>query len=150
MKFVRWLALIFALIPSLAWGQAAVTIYCGDNSNPTKYFPASAAFPCPVAVVPGGGSDLTWTQTIVTLTAATSTTLIAANPARKGLIFMDAGNNPFTFAPGTGSVVAGSGLSLNGNSGAGTQGSAYDFSSEVSGQAFSGISTGGTTVAVWE
>src|ERR1700723_515856 len=27
MKFVRWLALIFALIPLLAWAQAGVTTY---------------------------------------------------------------------------------------------------------------------------
>lgn len=93
---------------------------------------------------------VTWVQTSVTLPAGVSTTLIGINGTRKALYLENVGTNPFTFAPGLVTVVAGGGRSLNPPSSIGYQGGSADFSGEYSTQAFSGISTGGTTVIVWE
>ena len=98
----------------------------------------------------GGGSTVTWTQTIVTLVAATAAPLIAVNASRKALIIENSGTNPFTYVPGAGPAIAGSGKSLNPPSASGFQGGAQDFAGELSTQAFNAISTLGTTVVVWE
>lgn len=96
-------------------------------------------------------SSVTWTQSIVTLSAATSATLLAANASRKALRWMVTGTNPMTVAPGVVTVTAGQGLNYSAGSGTGQQGGADSFGpNEVSTQAFSAISTSGTTVAVWE
>lgn len=93
---------------------------------------------------------ITWTPTIVTLTAANSATLIAANANRKALRWMITGTNPMTVVPGAGPAVAGAGMNYSPGSGTGYQGGSDSFAGEVSTQAFSAISTGGTTVVVWE
>lgn len=99
---------------------------------------------------PGGGAAVTWTQIPVTLVAATSATLIAANANRRALRWMVTGSNPMTVVPGAGPAVAGTGMNYSPGSGVGFQGGADGFSGEVSTQAFTAISTLGTTVAVWE
>lgn len=93
---------------------------------------------------------LTWTQTIVTLTAATSAALVAANQYRKGLRWMVTGASPMTVAPGAVTVVAGQGMNYNPASATGYQGGSDTFEGALSTQAFSAISTVGTTVVVWE
>lgn len=99
----------------------------------------------------GGTNAVTWTQTVVTLGAATSATLTAANPSRKALRWMNVGANPMTVAPGAVSVTAGAGMNYNPAPDSASQGGSDTFgSNEVSLQAFSAISTGGTTVIVWE
>lgn len=104
-----------------------------------------------VADTTGGGDDITWTQTIVTLTAATSAALIAANANRKALRWMVTGLNPMTVAPGNVTVTAGAGMNYSPASGTGFQGGFESFSGiEISAQQFNAISTLGTTVAVWE
>ncbi len=103
-----------------------------------------------VAVVPIANT-VTWTQRAVTLVAATSMPLIAANAARKALRWMNVGTNPMTVAPGAVTVVAGVGFNYDPGSSALNQGGADDFAAnEMSTQAFSAISTDGTTVIVWE
>lgn len=96
------------------------------------------------------GTTLVWTQSVVVLAAATSAALIAANPARVALRWMNVGANPFTVVPGAGPAVAGAGMSYNGASGVGLQGGSDTFDADVSQQAFAAISTAGTTVVVWE
>ena len=94
---------------------------------------------------------ITWTQTVVTLPAGTSTTLVAANANRRALRWMVTGTNPMTVAPGAVTVVAGTGMNYSPGSGTGFQGGSDSFvGNEVSQQAFSAISTGGTTVVVWD
>jgi len=93
---------------------------------------------------------LTWTQTSVALTAATSATLIASNASRKALRWMVVGSNPMTVAPGAGPVTANAGFNYNGSSASGFQGGSDDFTGEISTQQFSAISTLGTTAIVWE
>lgn len=101
--------------------------------------------------VPITGSVGTITQTLVTLPAATSTQLIAANSTRKGLRWMNVGANPMTAVPGSSAAVAGSGMNYNGNAGVGTQGGGDTFEgSSIPTSAFQAISTIGTTVVVWE
>jgi len=95
-------------------------------------------------------APIAWTQTIVTLSAATSATLIAANASRKKLRWMVTGTNPMTVAPGAVTVVVNVGMNYNGNSGVGTQGGSDTFDGDASQQAFSAISTLGTTLTVWE
>jgi hypothetical protein len=87
---------------------------------------------------------MSWKQTIVTLAAATSTLLVAANPNRTGLRWMNVGANPFTVAPGLAAAVA----NVGDNYAAGAK---EDFlPREDSQDAFTAISTAGTSVAVWE
>jgi hypothetical protein len=93
---------------------------------------------------------LTWTQTSVTLAAATSASLIASNGSRKALRWMVSGINPMTVGLGSGAVTAGAGFSYNGASATGFQGGSDGFVGEISIQQFSAISTLGTTVIVWE
>lgn len=100
---------------------------------------------------PINGSPGTITQTLVTLSAAATGQLAAANATRKGLRWMVTGANPMTVAPGASAAVAGVGMSYNGNSGVGTQGGSEAFEgSVVPTNAFQAISTLGTTVIVWE
>jgi len=91
-------------------------------------------------------------QTVVTLTAATNTTLVAANPLRKYLAVCNIGTGLVSLAFGTASVaVAGSGWPLAAAGSAGDQGGALIFESSVLPmQAVKGISTAGSTVVVLE
>lgn len=109
--------------------------------------PVSLSNPVPVSF---GPAQLTWTQTAIALPAGTSTQIVAANPLRKGLRWMNVGTNPMTAVPGAGPAVAGLGMNYNGAAGAGQQGGADTFPGDTSGQAFQAISTAGTTVVVWE
>ena len=89
-------------------------------------------------------------QTIVTLAAATSKLLIASNSARKGLAWMNVGSNPMTVATASPAVV-GSGFNYNPAAAAGQQGGADSWTSAViPTSAFYAISSGGTTVVIWE
>jgi hypothetical protein len=100
------------------------------------------------AVAPGA---IVITQTVVTLTAATSATLIAANASRRYLCWMNTGTAPMTVAPGVVTVVAGTGMNYDPGSSASNQGGVFcQESITVSQQAFSAISTAGTKVTVWE
>ena len=85
---------------------------------------------------------IAWTQTTVVLAPATSAPLIAANPARRGLVFENIGSNPATYVVGAGPAVVGAGRVLG-------PAGAIDFT-RVTTQAFAAISTVGTTIIVWE
>ena len=85
---------------------------------------------------------IAWTQTTVVLAAASSATLIAANPARRGLVFENIGANPATYLVGAGPAIVGAGRVL-------ASAAFVDFS-RVTTQAFTAISTVGTTIIVWE
>jgi hypothetical protein len=94
---------------------------------------------------------VTWTQTIVSLTGATTVSLIAANPIRKAIRWMNIGLNPMTVVPGTVTVVTVNlGMNYNGSFGTGQQGGSDSFSGELSRQAFSAFSTVGTSAVIWE
>lgn len=98
-------------------------------------------------------ANITWTQTIVVLAAATAGNLIASNQFRKALRWMNIGTNPMTVVPGTAAAsaaVVGAGMQYNGNGGAGNGGGSDTFYGETSIQPFNAISTLGTTVCVWE
>jgi len=94
----------------------------------------------------------TITATVVTLTAATSATLIASNSTRKGLRWQNIGANPATVVPGGSAAVVGNGPNYNGPpQGTGFQGGGESFEgAAVPTNAFQAISTGGTTIIVWE
>ncbi len=94
--------------------------------------------------------SVVWTQTIVTLTSATSVPLVAANNRRKGLRWMNIDVNPMTVVPGTTAAVAGSGFNYNAAASTITQGGSDTFFGEMSQQAFQAISTGGGRACVWE
>lgn len=118
------------------------------NSALGYFVPTGNDNPLPVGLSAG---SVVITQTIVTLTAATSRALIAANTSRKYLCWMNVGTAPFTVAPGAVTVTAGQGFNYDPGSSASNQGGAFcQENSSVSQQAFSAISTAGTTVAVWE
>lgn len=99
---------------------------------------------------PLNATSLTWNQTAVVLSANTAAPLVAANGARRGLRWMNVGSNPMTVVPGTGTPTAGSGMNYSPPSQSGYQGGSDSFDDAVSGQAFTAISTSGTTVIVWE
>lgn len=82
--------------------------------------------------------------TIVTLTAATSAPLIAANSARKSLRWQNVGANPATVVSGVGPAIV-----LHGFAYATGAGEKFDAGS-VPTNAFAAISTLGTTIIVWE
>lgn len=125
---------------SSSGGGGAITGPLGESTA------ASAA----VATVNVGYAG-TITQTTKTLVAATSAQLIAANANRKGLRWMVTGANPMTVVPGAGPAAVNTGLNYSGNSGAGTQGGSDTFEgSSCPTGAFQAISTGGTTVIIWE
>ena len=89
-------------------------------------------------------------QTVVTLTAATDTTLAAANPLRKYLAVCNINTGLVSLAFDK-AAVAGQGWPLSGASSAGDQGGAMIWeSSAVTTQALHGISTAGSTVVVLE
>lgn len=109
------------------------------------------------ACISGGASAAsrsipsTVTQTIITLSPGTTTQLIAANAARKGLRWMNIGSNPMTVAPGASAAVVGQGMQYNGAFGTGMQGGSESFEgTAVPTSAFQAISTLGTTIVVWE
>ena len=97
-----------------------------------------------------GQAAVNVTQTAVTLPAGTSAQLIGPNGARKSLRWMVTGSSPMTVAPGTAAAVVGVGMSYNGGSGAGQQGSSESFDAAVPTGAFQAISAAGTTVVIWE
>jgi len=98
------------------------------------------------------GTSAITPPTIVTLPAATSTQLVAANPLRRYLKYCNIGGaNPMTVIPGAGPAIAGQGPSYDPGSSANNQGGCETFEgSFIPGNAFQAISTGGTTVSVWE
>jgi hypothetical protein len=125
-----------------------IGIWDGIAGPPYNGIPISPANPLPAVESPGA---VTIAQTIVTLTAGTSATLIAANTSRKYLCWMNVGAAPMTVAPGAVTVVAGQGMNYDPGSSPINQGGAFcQESISVSRQAFSAVSTAGTTVAVWE
>jgi hypothetical protein len=123
---------------------------------PGGYLPAFAAyFPNglgqPTNPLSVAGKTSTTTATIVTLSAATSAQLIAANATRKGLRWMNIGLNPATIVPGASAAVVGNGMAYSGAASAGQQGGSEAFEgTAVPGDAFQAISTLGTTIIVWE
>lgn len=148
----RFLILIFLLLGSAGYGQI-VTTPTGRESQQEALVKILAVLDgAKTGASPSTTSEktVTWTQTVVTLTAATSQTLIAANTARKALRWMVTGANPMTVAPGAVTVTAGAGMNYSPGSGTGFQGGSDSFPGEVSTQAFSAISTSGTTVVIWE
>jgi hypothetical protein len=144
--FPAALAVMLALAcPALAQSNAASDnrVIPGYNSGGV-FVPYGAG----QAVTP---SVIVITQTVVTLSAATSTTLVAANVNRKYLCWMDVGTAPFTAAPGLVTVTAGNGMNYDPGSSASNQGGTFcQEGVTVSQQAFSAISTVGTKVTVWE
>jgi hypothetical protein len=126
-----------------AWAAPATFVIILDALTGKAY---SSTNPLPV-----GSGTVTVTQTVVTLTAATSRTLIAANASRKYLFWMNIGTAPMTVAPGAVTVTAGQGANFDPGSSSSNQGGTFSMeNSSVSQQAFSAISTAGTTVVVWE
>lgn len=97
-------------------------------------------------------NGLTLTQTTVTLTAATDTTVVAANASRKylALAVTNTGDvNGMTF-DGT-AAVAGTGWPLGGASVAGKRGDGFVWEGDgVPTNAIHAISTAGTTIVVLE
>jgi len=89
-------------------------------------------------------------QTVVTLTAATDTTVVAANPSRKYLAICNIGTGLASLAFDQ-AAVAGQGWPLSAAGSAGDQGGAIFFeASMLTRQAIHAISTAGSTVVVLE
>jgi hypothetical protein len=89
-------------------------------------------------------------QSVVTLTAATDTQLVAANPMRKYLALVNIGTGLASLAFDV-AAVAGQGWPLSAASTAGDQGGAIFFeASAVTKQAVHAISTAGTVIVVLE
>jgi hypothetical protein len=94
---------------------------------------------------------VTIAATVVSVPANTSTTLVAANAARKTLSFMNIGLNPATITLGNAASVVGQGMALDGAPDAGNQGGAYSFDGTNCPTVRLGvISTLGTTFVIWE
>lgn len=160
-------------IPPVVWlttqaggGGTAVTV--ADGADSTLGSKADAAIINPgvgaslialtkgvltelISLVALGKPQITWTQTLITLVAATNQQVLASNASRKALRWMNTGVNPFTAVPGAVAAVAGNGMSYGGNNGVGTQGGSDSFTdNEISTQAWQMISTIGTTLVIWE
>ena len=104
-----------------------------------------------LSVQPRGGAAVTLTQTLVTLAAGVSQTLIAANANRRYLAFANVGANPMTVAPGAVTVTAGQGMNYSAGEAPSFQGGGQAFEgSAVATSAFSAVSAVGTTVCIWE
>jgi hypothetical protein len=101
------------------------------------------------STAPTVAAPYTITQTVVTLTAATSTSLIVANASRKYLSFMVTGADDVTVVPGAGPAVAGAGLVYQAQA-TGKQGGSQEFPTGAPTNAFQAISTAGSRVIVWE
>ena len=91
-----------------------------------------------------------WTQSIVSLTGATTVSLVAANTSRKALRWMNIGTNPMTVVPGAVTVTVNFGMNYDGSAGVGRQGGSDSFAGDLSRQAFSAFSTAGTSASIWE
>jgi len=91
-------------------------------------------------------------QTIVTLSAGVSNNgFLLARTDRTYVLIENIGASSATIAPGNGPVTAGQGLTLDGPSGTATQGGVITWTSgDIPANAFSAISTSGTTLLVWE
>lgn len=151
---------VWTNVPSA--GGSAVTI--ADGASVTLGTKADAAVVNPaasateMAVLKGILTEalilvkpaVVYTQTVVTLVAGVSNNFLAANANRRALRWMNVGLNPCTVAPGAGAVTVGSGMQYNGAAGAGFQGGSETLNADSSTQAFSAISTTGTTLVVWE
>lgn len=87
---------------------------------------------------------------VVTLAAGVATQIVAANSRRRYLMVMNIGAAPMTVVPDNQSVTAGQGMNFDPPSSTLNQGGGFTFEAVVSRQAFTAISTGGTTVCVWE
>ena len=157
------IALALALCASGAQAQSTVKI-CAPIANPQG---AVSCQDVPGVIGPGGvvmlgaalaPSNVEVTQSSVTLAAATTNTLIAANTARRYLCWMNAGTAPMTVVPvstgttpSTVTVVAGTGMNYDPGSSAINQGGGFCLeNSSITKQAFRAISTAGTTAIVWE
>lgn len=95
-------------------------------------------------------NGVTINQTVVSLTAATDTTLVAANPNRKYLAIVNIGTGLVSLAWNQ-AATAGQGWPLTAAASAGDQGGAliFEASSMPIGEVH-GISTAGSTVVVLE
>lgn len=103
------------------------------------------------ALAPAEAWAIIWTQTTVTIPANTTTLLVAANARRHALRWMNVGLNPVTVRVGDTLAAVGVGMNYNAAPGAGLQGGSDSFGpNEGSAQAFSAISTLGTTIIIWE
>jgi hypothetical protein len=91
-----------------------------------------------------------WVQTIVSVGAGQSTTLIAANPRRERLRWMVTGAGDVTIAPGSVTVTAGNGMAYAAAAAAGKPGGADDFQFDCARDAFSVFAAAATQVTVWE
>lgn len=142
---------------------ALAALCCAQVAQAADCFmtPGNQCVPKVVLVDPTTGSAVgpsaastavaTITQTRVTLTAATSGALIGANASRKSLRWMNTGANPMTCVPGSGPAVAGVGMNYDPGSSTSNQGGGSSFDGgPVPTNAFSCISTGGTSATVWE
>lgn len=91
-----------------------------------------------------------WVQTLVTLTANTSVTLLAANPRRERMRWMVTGTGAVTIAPGLVTVVVGGGIVYGPAASVGQEGGADDFQFDCSRGDFSAIATANTQMTIWE
>lgn len=147
----RWL-IGFLLVVLMMPAQAQISSPgCGTSSIPCFVNLGTGGLGSAAAPLTVAGKTTTTTATVVTLTAATSAQLIAANATRKGLRWMNIGTNPVTIVPGASAAVVGNGMNYNGSGGTGQQGGSEAFEgTAVPGDAFQAISTNGTTIIVWE
>jgi len=133
------------------YSAVAKFVFDGDSSlyvNLRDWTSAAGTSSLPWVTAP---ASMTITQTTVTLTAATDAQIIAANSSRKFLQWMVVGANPATVVPGAGPAVAGAGMNYDPGSSTINQGGGTTFEgSAIATNAFHAISTGGTTVVVWE
>jgi len=146
-RLVGWTTLLY-LLTSLSYADKL------DLYNPAtgQYEPAQVGTSGAGNIAVGPGTTgITITQTYVTLAAATSATMIAANTARKYICWMNVGTAPMTVVPGVVTVTAGTGMNYDPGSSAINQGGSFcQDGVSVSKQAFSAISTAGTKVTIWE
>lgn len=96
-----------------------------------------------------GPSSLT--SAIISLSPGVSTPIAAQHPLRQYLGWMNIGVNPMTVVVGSGPAVVGEGRNYGGASSTDDQGGADVFEGDfIPSDAFTAISTDGTTIVVWE
>ena len=109
--------------------------------------PALAQGVIPTLKISPGSCSIT-----ASIVSGTSGTLIASNPSRKSLRWMNVGAVVITVTPGTTPPAAGSGMLYEANNqGAGHQGGGEAFTeSSIASNAFAYTAASTATIAVWE
>lgn len=128
-------------------GSAVVNI---TEQNEIDFIHALTQGATPARTSAAFSSSNTITETKITLAPGVSQQIVASNANRKLLRWMNTGINPMTVSVAA-SAVVGTGMNYGPASSTSDQGGSEDFDgTNVPSNQFAAISTGGTTLTVWE